>query len=310
MKLYLAILLMSIISIHTVHSQNKPMELLLYPNNTIPNNIPGIDEEKSITSDNILRISSIRNPTLTVFLPKAGTANGTAVVICPGGGYSIVAAGHEGYDVAKKFNEMGIAAFVLKYRIPDPKNQTDPSIAPLQDAQQAILTVRKNAKKWDINPARVGIMGFSAGGHLASTAGTHFSKVLVDNPADLSARPDFMILIYPVISADQQISHKGSFRNLLGENPAPEKMTEYSNELQVNAQTPPAFLVHATDDDGVSPNNSIIFYQALIKNKIPAEIHIYQNGGHGFGMKNTTTKDEWMDRCKNWLDKNGWLKKQ
>ncbi|HRN58308.1 MAG TPA: alpha/beta hydrolase, partial [Agriterribacter sp.] len=228
--------------------------------------------------------------------------------ICPGGGYSIVAIDHEGFKVAEKFNEAGVAAFVLKYRIPDKKNQTDPSVAPLQDAQQAILTVRTNAKQWNIDPARIGIMGFSAGGHLASTAGTHFERSLIDNPDHISVRPDFMLLIYPVISADMTITHRGSFNNLLGADASAEQLSLYSNEKQVTAATPPTFLVHASDDGGVSPNNSIVFYQALLKNKIPAELHIYQNGGHGFGMHNATTGDEWMERCKNWLNANGWLK--
>lgn len=310
MQRYLAFVLAIVVQLQSAYAQTKSMELDLYPANQIPNNKPGTDEEKSETTDGILRISKIRKPTLTVFLPDAATANGTAVVICPGGGYGIVAAGHEGYDVAKKFNEMGVAAFVLKYRLPDKKNQQDPSIAPLQDAQQAILMVRQNAQKWNINPSRIGIMGFSAGGHLASTAGTHYSKTLVANPANISVRPDFMILIYPVISASVSITHAGSFKNLLGEKPGAEQLNQYSNELQVNETTPPTFLVHASDDRGVHPDNSIVFYQALIKNKVPAEMHLYQNGGHGFGMNNPTTKDAWIDRCKNWLDKNGWLKKQ
>ena len=310
MKRFLALVLLIFALTPTGYTQNKPMEMALYPDNKIPGNIPGPDEEKSESDGGILRVSKIKTPTLTAYLPPADKANGTAVVICPGGGYSIVAIDHEGFKVAEKFNQMGIAAFVLKYRIPDKKNQTDPSIAPLQDAQQAILTVRTNAKKWNIDPARIGIMGFSAGGHLASTAGTHFERSLIDNPDHVSIRPDFMILIYPVISADIAITHSGSFKNLLGPNASAEQLKLYSNEKRVTAKTPPAFLVHASDDGGVSPNNSIVFYQALLKNKIPAELHIYQNGGHGFGMHNATTKDEWMERCKNWLDKNGWLKNQ
>ena len=310
MKRYLAALLLFFAFIPASYTQNKPMETPLYPKNKVPGNIPGPDEEKSESDGGILRVSKIKTPSLTAYLPPADKANGTAVIICPGGGYSIVAIDHEGFKVAEKFNEMGVAAFVLKYRIPDKKNQTDPSIAPLQDAQQAILTVRANAKKWNIDPARIGIMGFSAGGHLASTAGTHFERSLIDNPGNISVRPDFMLLIYPVISADIAITHSGSFKNLLGANASDEQLNLFSNEKQVTAKTPPAFLVHASDDGGVSPNNSIVFYQALLKNKIPAELHIYQNGGHGFGMHNATTKDEWMERCKNWLDKNGWLKNQ
>ena len=310
MKRFFALALLILALIPNSYAQNKPMEMDLYPENKVPGNVPGPDEEKSESNGGILRVSKIKTPTLTAYLPPADKANGTAVVICPGGGYSIVAIDHEGFKVAEKFNEMGVAAFVLKYRIPDTKNQTDPSIAPLQDAQQAILTVRTNAKKWNVDPERIGIMGFSAGGHLASTAGTHFERSLIDNPDHISVRPDFMILIYPVLSADIAITHRGSFKNLLGPNASAEQLNLYSNEKQVTAKTPPTFLVHASDDGGVSPNNSIVFYQALLKNKIPAELHIYQNGGHGFGMHNTTTKDEWMERCKNWLDKNGWLKNQ
>ncbi|MBS1752334.1 MAG: alpha/beta hydrolase [Bacteroidetes bacterium] len=290
-------------------TQSKLMEIPLYGDKQIPNDIQGTDEEKSEISGNIQRISNIRKPTLTIFLPDKTKANGTAVIICPGGGYGIVAIDHEGYKVAKKFNDMGVAAFVLKYRIPNKKNQQDPSIAPLQDAQQAILTVRSNAGKWQIDPAKVGIMGFSAGGHLASTAGTHFTKAEIDNPGNINLRPDFMMLIYPVISAEKNITHAGSFKNLLGENPTVEQLNEFSNEKQITPQTPPSFLVHASDDNGVSPENSIVFYEGLLKNKIPAELHIYQNGGHGFGMHNRTTKDEWMDRCMNWMAANGWLKK-
>ncbi|HRP56226.1 alpha/beta hydrolase [Agriterribacter sp.] len=310
MKRHLLIILVLFALTRMGYTQNKPVEMPLYPENKVPGNLPGPDEEKSESNGGILRISKIKTPTLTAYLPPADKANGTAVIICPGGGYSIVAIDHEGFKVAEKFNEMGVAAFVLKYRIPDKKNQTDPSITPLQDAQQAILTVRANAEKWNIDPSRIGIMGFSAGGHLASTAGTHFEHSLINNPAQISVRPDFMILIYPVISADIAITHSGSFKNLLGANPSAEQLNLYSNEKQVTAKTPPSFLVHASDDGGVSANNSIVFYQALLKNKIPAELHIYQNGGHGFGMHNATTKDEWMERCKNWLVKNGWLKNQ
>jgi len=169
--------------------------------------------------------------------------------------------------------------------------------------------VRMRAAEWNINTSRVGIMGFSAGGHLASTAGTHFNTAVIENKENTNLRPDFMILIYPVISFQDTIGHVGSRDQLIGKHPAKNKIDLYSNELQVTEKTPPTFLVHASDDDGVNPNNSIVFYQALIKNKVPAELHIYQNGGHGFGLNNKTTNDDWMERCKNWMDANGWLKK-
>jgi acetyl esterase/lipase len=277
-------------------------------NGNIPNSKPSKDEEKSEEKDGITRVSKISRPTLSVFMPEAGKANGTAIIIYPGGGYGINAISHEGFDVAKKFNEMGITAFVVKYRIPDDATMEDKSIGPLQDAQQAINVVRQRAKEWKINPRRIGIMGFSAGGHLASTAGTHFTKAVIPGADSVNLRPDFMILIYPVISFQDSITHKGSRQQLIGKKPTIEQVNLYSNELQVSAKTPPTFIVHASDDNAVKVENAIVFYQSLINNKVPAELHIYQKGGHGFGMNNKTTADQWMDRLKNWLDANGYMK--
>lgn len=275
---------------------------------SIPNSRPSKDEEVSEFTNGILIVRKISRPTLTIFLPAKEKSNGTAVVICPGGGYWINASGHEGTDVAKVFAEMGVAAFVLKYRIPDDATMLNREIGPLQDAQQAIKTVREGAKRWNINPNRIGIMGFSAGGHLASTAGTHFNKVVIPNAENTSMRPDFMMLIYPVISFNRSIGHTGSADQLIGKTPSPEKIQEYSSELQVTGQTPPTFLVHASDDGAVNPQNSIVFYQALIQHKVPAELHIYQSGGHGFGMKQKSSNELWMERCRNWMEVNGWLK--
>ncbi len=278
----------------------------LYPG-AIPNSKPAADEETTTIENGITIIRNISKPTLTIFLPPKEKANGTAVVICPGGGYWVNAASHEGTDVAKKFNEMGITAFVVKYRIPNEKWMINTEIGPLQDAQQAIKTVRENAAKWNIDPNRIGIMGFSAGGHLASTAGTHFKKEMIDNPTHTSLRPDFMILIYPVISFTG-IGHQGSAEQIIGKNPAPEKIKEYSNEMQVTPETPPAFLVHASDDDVVNVMNSVVFYDSLINNKVKAEMHIYQQGGHGFGMFVPKSKELWMQTCYNWMKLNGWIK--
>lgn len=288
-----------------LHSQTV---LPLYKD-SVPNSRPTKDLEETTNENGIIIVSKISRPTLTVFLPQKDVANGTAVIICPGGGYWINASGHEGTDVAKEFTKMGIAAFVLKYRIPNDATMLNREIGPLQDAQQAIKVVKDRAAEWNINPGRIGIMGFSAGGHLASTAGTHFIKSTIPNPEQTNLRPGFMILIYPVISFTDSIGHKGSAEQLIGKNPAPEKIKEYSNELQVTKETPPTFLVHASDDDVVNPQNSIVFYQALIKNRIPAELHIYQSGGHGFGMKQKNKQEFWMDRCRNWMEVNGWLKK-
>ncbi|HPM30733.1 MAG TPA: alpha/beta hydrolase [Chryseolinea sp.] len=278
----------------------------LYADN-IPNSKPAPNEEVTEVKDGIMRISKISIPTLTIFLPPTDKANGTAVVICPGGGYWINASSHEGTDVAKKFNEMGVTAFVVKYRIPNDATMPNKEIGPLQDAQQAMKIVRERAKEWNINPDRIGIMGFSAGGHLASTAGTHFNSVVIPNEKNTSVRPDFMILIYPVISFQESITHMGSRDQLIGKQPPAEKIKLYSNELQVTSQTPPTFLVHASDDGAVQSENSIVFYQALLKNNVGAEMHLYQKGGHGFGMVNKTTDQLWMEDCKSWLKSNGWL---
>jgi acetyl esterase/lipase len=206
--------------------------------------------------------------------------------------------------VAEEFNKWGITAFVLKYRLPDDTTMVDRSLAPLQDAQQAIRLLRSNAAQWGIDKNKIGIMGFSAGGHLASTASTHFTFKADESNADIiSVRPDFAILVYAVISFDSSITHKGSRNNLIGANASAEKTNFYSNELQVTKNTPPVFIVHAGDDMVVPVENSIRFYRACIKNKVSAEMHLYPNGGHGFGLFNKTTADNWMERLKNWLNR-------
>jgi acetyl esterase/lipase len=275
--------------------------------NIIPNSKPVSDGERSETGPGSISVFLVSRPTLTIFLPAKEKATGAAVVICPGGGYSHLAMGHEGFDVAKKLNEFGVAAFVLKYRLPSDSTMVNKEIGPLQDAQRAIQLVRQNALPWGIDTGRVGIMGFSAGGHLASTAGTHFATARIDNHSNTSLRPDFMILIYPVISFTDSLAHGGSRDNLLGRNPSEEKKKEYSGELRVTGQTPPAFLVHAGNDNTVKVQNSLYFYNALQRNGIPSELHIYPKGGHGFGMHNPTTKDQWMERLHNWMESNGWL---
>jgi len=267
----------------------------------VPNNKPVADKENFTVRDNVTRIAKVSNPTLTVF--KADKPNGKAVIICPGGSYLILAFDKEGTRVAEEFNKWGVTAFVLKYRLPDDSINIDRSLAPLQDAQQAIRLVRANAKEFGVDRNKIGIMGFSAGGHLASTAATHFNmKADPSNTDTTSARPDFAVLVYPVISFDSTFGHKGSRNNLVGANAPKNVIDLYSNELQVTSATPPTFLVHASDDATVPVENSIRFYQACIKNKIPAEMHIYPKGGHGFGMYNKTTDDSWMERLRNWLN--------
>ncbi|WP_147206026.1 alpha/beta hydrolase [Segetibacter aerophilus] len=277
---------------------------------SIPNSKPTADEEKSeISKDSILIVSKVSRPTLSIYLPPKEKRTGAAVIICPGGGYWILAAGHEGADVARRFNEMGVAAFVLKYRIPNDKTMVNKEIGPLQDAQRAIQVVRENAKAWGINKNTVGIMGFSAGGHLASTAGTHFQRSYIANPKKTNLRPDFMVLAYPVISFTDSIGHTGSADQLLGKKASAEKIKEYSNELQVTTQTPPTFLVHAKDD-GVKVENSLSFAAALKKHNVPAELYLYEKGGHGYGMYNKTSSVRWMDLVEEWMKKMKFIKKQ
>jgi acetyl esterase/lipase len=278
----------------------------LYPGK-VPNSKNASNKEKTEQRDGITRVTKISEPSISYFpAGNSGSTNAT-VIIFPGGGYGTNSLSHEGYDVARKFNQAGIAAFVVKYRLPDDRIMIDKEIGPLQDAQQAIKLVRENAAKYKIDPQRVGIMGFSAGGHLASTAGTHFKKVHIENPNNINIRPDFMILVYPVISFQDDICHRGSRDNLLGKNAAKAKIDLYSNELQVTRETPPTLLVHASDDEAVVPANSIRFYENLLEHKVASEMHIYQNGGHGFGLNNPTTKDDWFASCLNWMHSNKWI---
>lgn len=269
---------------------------------SIPNSKEVPDQEKSETEGGILRISKITRPGITAFIPKKGPKKHTAIIICPGGGYSIEAAGHEGSDIALKFNEWGYTAFVLKYRIPDDSTMVNKEIGPLQDAQRALQWVRENSRKYKIKKNRIGIMGFSAGGHLVSSAGTHFEKALIDNPKNISLRPDFMVLVYPVISFTDSLGHIGSRDQLLGKHPSPEKIMEYSNELQVRPNTPPAFIVTAKDDF-VNFHNSTHFEEALKRNGIPAFLYLYEKGGHGYGMNNKTSEVKWMDLLKAWMER-------
>jgi pectinesterase len=286
---------------YNAFTQKAPQVIPLYKNG-VPNSTGAPDKENSASRDNINRIAKVSNPTLTIFKPAK--PNGKAVIICPGGGYLYLTIDKEGKKVAEEMNRWGITAFVLKYRLPDDTTNIDKSLAPLQDAQQAIRLIRSNAKEWGINKDQIGIMGFSAGGHVAATAATHFNFKADEFNADTtSVRPDFAILIYPVISFDSNITHKGSRNNLIGAKPTLDKTVLFSNELQVTKNTPASFLVHAGDDGSVPVENSIRYYQACIKNKVPAEMHLYPKGGHGFGMYNKTTDDNWMERLKLWLSR-------
>lgn len=284
----------------TVFSQEKV--ILLYPNG-VPNakQVP-VDYIEEFSKDQIRFVSE---PTITAYLPAKDKATGTAVVICPGGGYGFLSITKEGTAIAKKFNENGIAAFVLKYRLPSDLIMLDKTIGPLQDGQRAIQLIRERSAEWNVDPAKIGVIGFSAGGHLASTIATHFDKFLVANPKNTSVRPDFALLLYPVITFGEY-AHRGSINKLLGLNPSQELLNLYSNEQQVTPTTPPVFLVHAQNDGLVPIQNSLLFYESLLKNKVKAEMHLYQAGGHGFGINNKSTTDEWFERCLNFLKQNNY----
>ncbi|UKM63859.1 prolyl oligopeptidase family serine peptidase [Flavobacteriaceae bacterium GSB9] len=271
--------------------------------NNIPGAIANTDYKEEFRLDkngdpNAIRKVSI--PTIKPFLVDNNNSKNPAVIVCPGGGYGVLSHIKEGDKIAEWLNSIGISAFVLKYRLPNDGIMENKTIGPLQDVQEAIRTVRRQAEKWHLDPSKIGVIGFSAGGHLASTASTHYNDK-VYKADGFSARPDFSMLIYPVISMEEGITHNGSRVNLLGKNPSEELIEKYSNEKQVNGNTPPTILIHATDDYSVPVENSINYYMALKENKVPAEMHIYENGGHGFGLGRFGTHLNWPNACENWL---------
>jgi len=266
----------------------------------LPNATPEIVEEGG-------RVSNVHVPTVAVYPAAPAVANGTAVVVCPGGGYARLAADHEGDAVAKWLNGLGVSAFVLRYRL---KEYGHP--APLRDVLRAIRLVRSEAAKWKVDPARIGVLGFSAGGHLASSAATLFDapEGRTGAPLDtVSARPDFAILVYPVISLKPPYYHSGSKVNLIGEKAAPDLVDHLCTDLQVTPRTPPTFLVHGGTDATVAPENSVLFYSALRRAGVPAEMHLYQEGPHGIGLKpGYGPMSDWPARCAEWMKARNLLK--
>ena len=271
--------------------------------------IPPLQKDTSLREEmvreGIVRISNVQIPSIEVYLPTQQIATGEAVVIFPGGGYGILAYDWEGTDFAKWLNSQGIAGIVVKYRLPLSASLTDPKEVPLLDAQRAIRLVRQHAESWHINTSKVGIMGFSAGGHLASTLSTAYLHRAIppqDVIDELSARPDFSILVYPVISFQDAPTHGGSRKNLIGDPANPELVQRFSNELQVTTNTPPTFLVHAQDDKAVQLENSLLYYQALHAKGVKASLHIYPTGGHGFafGMGKGAVEG-WRDMLLDWI---------
>ncbi len=302
------LLIIFFLSIAIQHMNAQDFIVPLWESN-IPN-YQKSDEREVWDSTDIIRVRLVQEPNITVFLPAKKSATGQAVIICPGGGYHILAYDWEGFDFAKWLNSKGIAAIVLKYRLPGSKSNIVGYKSPLLDAQRAVRLTRYHAKTWNVDPAKIGIMGFSAGGHLASTAGTHFdagNQAATDKVDQLSSRPDFMVLVYPVITFTQPFMHEGSKKALLGENPDQALVNNFSNELQVTANTPPTFLIHAADDKAVPVENSLAFFNALRKNNVVSEMHIYPQGGHGFGLAvGQEHLSTWSDRLGDWLK---WINK-
>jgi len=261
----------------------RSFEMKLWPDGAPENNGLTGEEIKSEGG----RISNVTSPTITVFQPEQ--PNGMAIIMCPGGGYVRLAANHEGFDMAPWFNGMGITFIVLKYRMPNGH-----SSVPLSDAEQAVRMVRRHAAEWNVRPNCVGIMGASAGGHLAASLSTLYS--------DKEARPDFQILLYPVISMAPDITHAGSRNELIGENPSEKLQERFSLALHVCADTPQAFIALSADDSAVPPRNSLDYFSALIANKVPATIHIYPTGGHGWGFRDSFMyKEQWTGELAKWL---------
>ncbi|WP_321480121.1 alpha/beta hydrolase [uncultured Bacteroides sp.] len=266
----------------SLHAQ-KPIKITLWPDGAPNTNGQAGKEEKGKNG----RVSNVIQPEITIYL--ANKPNGIAIIMCPGGGYARLAMNHEGYDMAPWFNAQGISYIVLKYRMPNGHYDV-----PFSDAEQAIRLVRQHATEWNINPSKIGIMGASAGGHLASTLATHYTSK--------ETRPDFQILLYPVITMNPAYTHAGSRKNLLTATPTAKLEKEFSNELQVNAETPQAFIALSSDDGAVPPENSINYYLALLKNKVPATMHIYPTGGHGWGFRDSFTyKRQWTEELEKWL---------
>jgi acetyl esterase/lipase len=276
--------------------------------------IPGAIESSRYKEDTLIvehggiRISKVINPTITVYFPENRKSKGTAIIICPGGGYGLLSMDNEGTDIVSWLNQNSITGIILKYRLPNDTIMKNKTIGPLQDLQEAVRIVRRRAAEWKIDRDKIGVIGFSAGGHLASTLSTRFNEKIYDSDTT-SARPDFVILGYPVITMSELNTHTGSRINLLGKLPDTVLVEYFSNELHVLKYTPPTFIFQAEDDKAVSVQNSIDYYTALKDKGVVAELHIYPKGGHGFGLaKNGGTESTWPDACIKWLKQIGMAK--
>jgi acetyl esterase/lipase len=296
-----------IISFLLIKIKAQPIILNVW-NGKIPGSIesPRFKEDTIKIENGRIRIAKVINPTITIFFPKK-KSNGSAVVICPGGGYGRLAMDNEGFDIAGWLNENGITAIVLKYRLPNDTIMQNKTIGPIQDLQEAMRIVRRHANEWKINPDKIGVAGFSAGGHLASTLSTRFNEKFYDSDTT-SARPDFAILGYPVITMSEINTHTGSRKNLIGSSPESGLVEFFSNELYVTKNTPPTFIFQSENDKTVPVQNSIDYYTALKNKGVLAEMHIYPKGGHGFGLaKNGGTESTWSESCIKWLKQIGMI---
>lgn len=240
-------------------------------------------------------------PTITIYRAAKPAKGGVSVIVCSGGGYGGRANSVEGIPACRKLNEAGITAFLVDYRIPKADKMDHKELVPLTDAQRAIQYVREHARDYKINPNKLGIMGFSAGGHLVSTVGTHFDTTQLDNPGHISLRPDFMVLVYPVISFADSLTHQGSRMNLVGPEITADEISYYSNELKVTDRTPPTYITSGLDDRIVKVQNSLLFAAALKQHKIPVELFLYERGAHGYGAFNKLAKEQWIDDCIRWI---------
>ncbi len=277
----------------------------LWDKDKIPNS-KGTKLEDKIENERVLQVGT---PGMYAFFPSLQENKGAAVIICPGGGYERLAYIISGTQLAKWFNSMGVSAFVLKYRLPNSPDLKERQIAPLQDAQRALRIVRSNAEEWSIKPEKIGVIGTSAGGHLAATLGTSTEDVSAIGDAldKIAFDPNFIILVSPVISMGIY-AHAGSRKNLLGENPSKDSIEKYSAELQVKSTTPPTFIVHAFDDKAVSVRNSLMFYEALLDKTVSASIHIFPQGGHAIALRNNPgSTDQWTNLCEMWLVEMGFI---
>lgn len=300
MKMIRIIILLFFVFLAEINSQSQIIPLW---ENDIPNK-NSLEIDEIIDTTDIIKIRHVNNPSIEIFYPSIKNKNDIAILVIPGGGYSILAYDWEGTDIAKMLNSYGITACVLKYRLPSSKDNIDGKLSPFIDAQRAMRLIRNHSSKLGISSNKIGVIGFSAGGHLAVTLGTHYEEQIFvsDNIDSISAKPDFMVLMYPVVTFVESYRHNGSVQKLLGSSNSSELLEYYSGELNLDENTPPCFLVHSNDDPAVNVKNSLTFFSELSKYQKKSELHIYNSGGHGFGLAlNNQRLNVWKDLAISWI---------